>query len=139
MRGLVAILTLALLVGPESRASTTLRTSQHRDAEGYAIAACLTYQKSPFLKDQGDGWASNIVQREAFEFRPYGRIADAVKAALTRTPMAMIIVENPPMTQMFLPIQYCAEIIDVPAVRRAVDAAIWTTVQHMHHFHKTQK
>ena len=97
------------------------RNSTRRDVESYAIAACLGQQPSPFLKDQGDGWASNIVQRSDVNLPLFRKLDTTVKAEVARGHMATVIVDSPPMTVKRLPIQYCAEIIDSPNVSHAID------------------
>jgi hypothetical protein len=57
-----------LSVGPSCAATLNLdgkRPPVLRDVEGYVIASCLAQQSEPYLKDQGDGWASVVIQRGA--------------------------------------------------------------------------
>ena len=100
------------------------RDALRRDIESYAVASCLTAQSSNYLVEQGDGWAANIVQREAFQLAAFSRVAAVVKAEVARGHMATIIVDQPPGTAKPLPIQYCSELIDRPAVHRQIEAAI---------------
>lgn len=124
LRGRLYLALLATALGATAAASAAGRGAARRDVEGYAVASCLTAQKSPFLKDQGDGWAANIVQRDTFDLALFGKLAAAVRAEVSRGNMASIIVEQPPMTVKQLPIQYCAEIIDTPRVRAAIDTTL---------------
>lgn len=100
------------------------RDALRQDVEGYATAACLLKQQSAALRDQGDGWAANIVQRPSFRLEPFRAVAAAVDAEVAKGGMARIMVENPPMTLKDLPIQYCAEIVDAPAVRAAIERTV---------------
>ena len=102
----------------------TSRDAVRRDVEGYATAACLLKQQSPYLRDQGDGWAANIVQRPSYRLEPFGEVAAAVALEVAKGGMARIMVEDPPMTLKELPVQYCIEIVDAPAVRAAVDRTV---------------
>lgn len=95
-----------------------------RDVEGYAIATCLIAQDSAYLKDQGDGWASNIVQRGSGDIEIFTALATAVRAEAAGGTMPMARDEAAPMTPKPLPVQYCAEIIDTPRVRQAISTAV---------------
>jgi len=65
------------------------RSAVQRDVEGYAIASCLAGQDQPYLKDQGDGWASVIVQRGKGGLEALTAVAAAVKAELAKSNMAL--------------------------------------------------
>lgn len=88
------------------------------------MASCLGAQKSPYLKDQADGWAANIVQRDTFRLPAFARLSGIVKAEVARGGMATVVTEEPPMSVKQLPIQYCAELIDTPRVRAAIQATV---------------
>lgn len=95
-----------------------------RDVEGYAIASCLTYQKQPYLKDQGDGWASVIVQRSKGDISVLTAVATAVKNEVNKGNMVVIRNETGPARDKVLPIQYCFEIPDAPSVHAAIARAV---------------
>jgi hypothetical protein len=95
-----------------------------RDAEGYAIASCLTDQAQPYLKDQGDAWASVIVQRMKGGLDALAGIAEQVKRENARGDMAVIRDEASPGKDKTLPVLYCGEIIDRPSVRAAIQKAV---------------
>src|SRR2546427_6325373 len=62
----MALLACGLVIAgctPDTNPAGGTRTQVQRDVESYAIASCLTQQAEPYLKDQGDAWASVIVQR----------------------------------------------------------------------------
>jgi len=109
-------------------ATPVAATSGHdtigRDVESYAVASCLTYQKQPFLKDQGDGWASAIIQRSKGSLDDFTAVAEAVKAEVARGNMAVIRVEAGPEHEKALSIAYCFEILDAASVHAAVDSAM---------------
>jgi hypothetical protein len=115
-----AILLLAVaLVDPAGA-----RTALQRDVEDYAVATCLASQDQSYLKDQGDGWASVIVQRAKGDLAPFKAVAAAVKTELTKGDMPIIRSESEPGKGKALPVLYCYEIVDAPAVRAAIDGAM---------------
>jgi hypothetical protein len=105
---------------PDAEARGTVQ----RDVEGYAIATCLADQDQPYLKDQGDGWASVIVQRGRGGLEALTVVAAAVKAELAMGDMAVIHNEEGPVKDKPLPVMYCNEIIDTPSVRAAINGAV---------------
>ena len=100
------------------------RSDVQRDVEGYAIATCLTKQSDPTLKDQGDAWASVIVQRSHGELEPFHAVQEAVEAELKKGVVPAIHNEQDPKHSKLVPLLYCAEIIDEPAVRSVIDKSI---------------
>lgn len=120
--GGIALALLASTIGCSAEAAP--RSRLQRDVEGYAMAACLGAQPNAFMKDQADGWASNIVQRGHGEIELFFAVDKAVRAEAARGDMAAIMVESSPGTLKPLPLQYCGEIIDRPPVRAAIDAAM---------------
>jgi hypothetical protein len=97
--------------------------SASRDVEEYAIASCLFYQQQPFLKDQGDGWASAIIQRSKRGLDDFNAVADAVKMEISKGNMVVIRVENEPEHEKALPIAYCFGLLKTASVRLAVEKA----------------
>lgn len=102
------------------------RSAVLRDVEGYAIATCLLGQPEPFLREQGQGWASVIVERGHGDIEAFVAVAAAVKARVAEGDMAMVHDEASPRTDKRMPVFYCGEIIDTPSVRAAIDAAVRT-------------
>jgi hypothetical protein len=102
--------------------SAAARTADQRDAEGYAVAACLMQQKSDSLRQQGNAWGSIILERTRLSLDRLRPLLDAVKAETARRPMWQVHGDAP-ADQTEAPVAYCAEIIDVPAVRAAIGAA----------------
>ena len=100
------------------------RSAVQRDVEGYAIASCLVGQDQSYLNDQGDGWASAIIQRGKGGLDPLRAVAAAVKAELAKGNMPVLRTETEPMKGVSLPIMYCSEIIDTPSVHRAIDKVV---------------
>ena len=100
------------------------RSAVQRDVEGYAIASCLAAQDQPYLKDQGDGWASVIIQRGKGELDALTAVAAAVKAELAKGGMAIVHNEDGPIKDKPLPVLYCSEIIDAPSVHAAINTAV---------------
>lgn len=95
-----------------------------RDVEGYAIASCLVNQSQPYLEDQGDAWASVIVQRMKGDLEVFAGVAEQVKLETAKGEMAVVRNEAEPGTDKALPLLYCSEIIDKPAVRAAIQKAV---------------
>lgn len=95
-----------------------------RDVEGYAIASCLVSQAQPYLKDQGDAWASVIIQRMKGDLEVLTALAEQVKQESVQGEMAVIRDESAPGKDKELPVLYCGEIIDKPAVRAAIQNAV---------------
>jgi hypothetical protein len=100
------------------------RSDVQRDVEGYAVASCLIKQKEPLLKDQGALWADGIVQRSHGDIEDFRSVAEAVVADVAQRPMPQARRESDPMHAAPIPVPFCAEIIDDPPVRAAIDKAI---------------
>jgi hypothetical protein len=97
-----------------------------RDVESYAIASCLVSQAQPYLKDQGDAWASAVVQRMKGDLDALAGITEQVKLENAKGEMAVVRDETGPGRDKTLPVLYCSEIIDRPAVRAAIQTAVAT-------------
>lgn len=95
-----------------------------RDVEGYAIASCLVNQSQPYLEDQGDAWASVIVQRMKGDLEVFAGVAEQVKLETAKGDMAVVRNEAEPGADKALPVLYCSEIIDKPSVRAAIQKAV---------------
>ena len=125
MRVILLLLCLAV-AGCSARVNTigAPRPEVLRDVEGYAIASCLTNQAQPYLKDQGDAWASVIVQRMKGSLDVLAGIAEQVKRENAKGDMAVIRDEAGLGKDKTLPVLYCGEIIDRPSVRAAIQKAV---------------
>ena len=99
------------------------RSDVQRDVEGYAVASCLMKQKELLLKDQGALWANGIVQRSHGDIEDFRSVADAVDADVAQKPVPQARRESDPMHAAPVPVPFCAEIIDDPPVRGAIDKA----------------
>jgi hypothetical protein len=123
----IAMLLWALLAAGCTTKTETIgspRPEVVRDVEGYAIASCLVNQSQPYLKDQGDAWASVIVQRMKGDLEVFAGLAEQVKVETAKGEMAVVRNEAEPGTDKTLPLLYCSEIIDEPAVRAAIQKAV---------------
>lgn len=109
---------------PDTNPAGVPRTQVQRDVESYAIASCLTSQTEPYLKDQGDAWASVIVQRMHGDIDVLAGIAEQVQRENTKGDMAVMRDETRPGQGKPLPVLHCGEVIDRPAVRAAIQKAI---------------
>ncbi len=126
MMRIVVLLLGVVVAGCAPQVSTVgaPRPEVLRDVEGYAIASCLTMQVQPYLKDQGDAWASVIVQRTKGSLDVLIGVAEQVKRETAKGNMAVIRDEIGPGKDKSLPVLYCGEIIDEPAVRAAIQKAV---------------
>jgi hypothetical protein len=88
------------------------------------VASCLIKQKEPLLKDQWALWADGIVQRSHGDIEDFRSVAEAVVADVAQRPMPQARRESDPMHAAPIPVPFCAEIIDDPPVRAAIDKAI---------------
>lgn len=109
---------------PDTNPAGGARTQVQRDVESYAIASCLTQQTEPYLKDQGDAWASVVVQRMHGDIEVLAGIAEQVQRENTNGDMAVMRDETRPRQGKPLPVLHCGEVIDRPAVRAAIQKAI---------------
>lgn len=109
---------------PDTNPAGGARTQVQRDVESYAIASCLTQQAEPYLKDQGDAWASVIVQRMHGDIEVLAGIAEQVQRENTNGDMAVMRDETRPRQGKPLPVLHCGEVIDRPDVRAAIQKAI---------------
>ena|SRR5579872_957466 len=104
--------------------SADARNAAQRDVESYAIASCLANQDQPYLKDQGDAWASVILQRAKGGLDAFASVAATVRTELAKGNMSVIRSETGSAKDKPLPLQYCGEIVDVPSVHVAIDKAV---------------
>ncbi|RZJ57709.1 MAG: hypothetical protein EON49_15210 [Acidovorax sp.] len=100
------------------------RPAVQRDIESYAIASCLAQQTNEYVKDQGDAWASVIVQRMKGDFDALAEISEQVKRESAQDKIPMMRDESNPMRSKALPVMHCGELIDRPAVRAAIQKAV---------------
>lgn len=125
MRAILFLLVMAVgACAPKDDTAGAPRTDVLRDAESHAIASCFTYQSEPFLKDQGDAWASVVVQRAKGNIEVLAAIAASVKAEVSKGDMAVVRNESEPGKDKAAPVLYCGEIIDKPAVRAAIQKVV---------------
>ncbi len=81
-------------------------------------------QPQSYLKDQGDAWASVIIQRMKRQSRYLScYLTEQVKRENAKGEMAVIRNETGLGKDKILPLLYCYEIIDRPAVRAAIQKA----------------
>ena len=116
--------TAAMISFAASNALAAGRSPALRDAEGYAIATCLSDQSQPFLKAQGEGWGSVVIQRGEGDLSVYRRISDAVRVEMRKGDLMVVHLDADPPRDEAVPVVYCGEIIDRPAVRKAIDRAL---------------
>lgn len=116
-------LTLAGCLPGENPAGSA-RPALQRDIESYAIASCLTYQTDAYVSDQGDAWASAIVQRAQGDFDVLAEVAEQVKREIAAGAVTVIRDESNPGKAKMLPLMHCGELIDRPAVRAAINKAL---------------
>ncbi len=126
MRLLALLLLSMVAAGCSAKVDISGKTRPEvlRDVEGYAIAVCLMQQTDPYLKDQGDAWASVIVQRMKGNPELLADIAEQVKRENAKGEMAVIPNETEPGKDKILPLLYCYEVIDRPSVRAAIQKTV---------------
>lgn len=118
---------LALLAALAGAGGATAegRSALRRDAEGYAVAACLREQDDAYLREQGERWAGIIVRgRARGELEPWAELAAAVRAATRPADAYRLAPDRPGDPARTAPVAYCAEIVDAPPVRAAVKRAM---------------
>ncbi len=121
MRIITVLLTLIITAcDTKSTTDDISRSKVLRDIEGYTIASCLTFQSHPYLKDQGDAWASVIIQRIKGNPDVLAEIVEQVKFEIKQGNMAVIRDDVVPGQDKNLPILFCSEIIDLPKVRARI-------------------
>ncbi len=125
MRIIIIFLTLILTACTTKSVTDDLSKSKAlRDIEGYAIASCLAFQPNSYLKDQGDAWASVIIQRMKGSPDALAEIIEQVKLEAEQGNMAVIRDDAMPGQDKSLPILFCSEIVDLPKVRDAIQKAM---------------
>lgn len=97
------------------------RSQVERDVQGYAVAACLTQQKETYLREQGDGWGSVIINRGFGNVEDWQPLIAAVAAEIERTPPMVVHGDG---NDKEMPIAYCAEIVDQPDVNEVIGQTI---------------
>lgn len=115
---MIALLAFAALLSPAAARHQALR-----HAEGYAVATCLIAQPDRLLREQGEGWASVVVQGGAGSIEPLLPIARAVTLQMTKGDVPVAHLDGPPDGDRPLPILWCASMVDRPAVRAAIRRA----------------
>ena len=124
MRGVLTILLSATIAGCSGGvgALDAPQSEALHDVTGYAIASCLAYQENAYLKDQGDAWASVIVQRSHGSIELLTDVAEVVKQETEKG--GMTVMRDEEGGDKALPLLYCHEIIDRPAVRDAIEKSV---------------
>jgi len=123
---IIAVLLISILTACATKSFTDdiSRSQVLRDVEGYAIASCLAFQSNTYLKDQGDAWASVIIQRMKGSPDALAEIVEKVRYEIEQGNMAVIRDDVTPGQDKNLPVLFCGEIIDLPKVRSAIQKAI---------------
>ena len=94
-----------------------------RDLTRYAMAACLAAQDQPYLKDQGQRWASGLIELGHGPVEAWLPVAQAVTAELARTGVGMSKPDGPLHPSVPTPLMTCGHIADAPLERAAIDTA----------------
>jgi len=119
----VALLPVLLPLLAAPAAAEARRGVPRGDAEGYAMAACLTRQMPERLRDEGHLWARGVMERGG-RLSTWRALGEAVAAEAARRPMAMGRGDGPvadPLVPM--PVLHCHEVVRSPAVRAAIARA----------------
>jgi len=104
-----------------------IKTDVRRDAESYAIAACLANQKHPYLKEQGDAWAGEVVQGSQLTIEAMAEISEVVRQEIAKGGMPVAYSELGDERDRTMPILYCVEITENSLVRASIENAISVT------------
>ena len=80
------------------------RSALQHDLECYAIASCLALQAEPYLQDQGDAWASVIIQRRQGGIEAFAQLADSVRQEASLVDMMVMRDEMQPDKMKSLPL-----------------------------------
>jgi hypothetical protein len=112
----------------DRKTASAVRQEALRDIESYAVGSCLAYQNHPYLKDQGDAWASAIIQRSQVNLDVFGRISSRIEAENKKGDMVVVRSETQPSGDLELPLLYCHQIIDQPAVRAEINKAVEASI-----------
>lgn len=121
-----AIVFFALLAGcsGESRpVKAETKPTARDDLVQYATASCFAFQQNDYLKNQGERWASAILQNAHGPVEKWTPVADAVKNALARSGVAQGQGEGPQAPTVPLPVMTCGQIATTPAVSFSIDTA----------------
>ena len=119
MRSMLLIYVVMVPTGCFS-VDTSQRKMIRQNIEGYAIASCLTYQEFPYLQDQGDAWASVILQRMDEDIGVFSNISEIVKDEMAKGEMAFMRSEGVTAKDKALPVLYCNELIYKTSVQSAL-------------------
>ena len=94
------------IITTESSESTVLG-----DVSDYALASCYAFQDEPYLKDQGDAWASVIIQRMKGDPSRLLSLVEVIKQQIDKKSMAVMRSELEPEQDKRLPVLYCNDIV----------------------------
>lgn len=119
---IVFFLVTACAIEPDI--NRNLQPQLFRDVEGYAIASCLVSQSNSYLKDQGDAWASVIIQRMQGDPGILLDIVEQVTLEVENGNMAVIRSEVEPEQDKILPVLFCNEIIYQPKIKSKIFEAV---------------
>ena len=104
MRALFIVATTVLGAVGVAAAGPPSRSPVSRDVQGYAVAACLSRQSNPYLKEQGEGWAQTIVERAHGDPAAFRAVEQAAAATLAKTGVAVIRIDGPTTGDRALPV-----------------------------------
>ena len=130
MRVILFLLSLIVMGGvAQAHPVGAPRSAAQRDAENYAIAACLFNQPDPyqkeFLEEQASAWADSIIQMGKMPIELLPPIVEAVKREIAESGgRAVFHLDTAPPQYKPAPLIYCGGIIDAPKVRAAIRKAI---------------
>lgn len=95
-----------------------------KDIESYAIASCLCNQADPYLKQQGDAWASAIIQRTNITLETLTSISAQIDNYAGGGQTALVRSEAPGEKDKSLPLMFCYEIVEKSEIRAAIQGAV---------------
>ncbi len=113
-------LILASVLGcssPYSQSDKPLENISVRDINSYAIASCYTFLTNPYLMDQGDAFASAVLQRSQLDPVELAGLIEAVRTFSKENALPVIRSESLVDEDKTLPVLFCSEVIYDSAVK----------------------
>ncbi len=122
----VLIVMTAAMAGCSMHSASLSNINQQvlRDIESYAIASCFCNQADRYLKQQGDAWASAIIQRTNITLETLASVSAQIDKYTGSGQTAVVRSEVPGEKDKSLPLLFCYEIIEKAEIRAAIQGAV---------------
>ncbi|MFP8967374.1 hypothetical protein ACKC9G_12400 [Pokkaliibacter sp. CJK22405] len=124
MRHLITISLLFTLIFSKNLLASPINSiTPLQDMTEYAMASCLYHQKSEYLQEEGNAWASIIINRMHGAIDVLTEINQAVLKASEQQKPFVVSSETSPTHDRVVYIPYCYEMASTPVVKSAIDQA----------------